>query len=62
LRQSGLLTLLREVSVAYRSLKTLVLEAAIITESGDENSSQHSEQRVRFYYAAPDRIRYERCG
>jgi hypothetical protein len=56
------LTLLGHVSDAYRSLKTLAIEATIITESGDENSSQRSEQRLRFFYAAPDRIRYERGG
>lgn len=56
------LTLLREVSDTYRGLKSLAVEAAIVTESGDENSSQRSEQRVRFFYAAPDRIRYEPCG
>src|SRR5215472_9064474 len=53
------LTLLREVSDAYRSLRSLSVEASILTESGDENFSQHSEQRVHFLYAAPDRIRYE---
>jgi len=56
------LTLLREVSDAYRSLRSLSVEASILTESGDENFSQHSEQRVHFLYAAPDRIRYERFG
>jgi len=56
------LALLRGVSDAYRSLKNLAVEATILTESGDENSNQRSEQRVRFFYAAPDRIRYEPCG
>jgi hypothetical protein len=56
------LTLLREVSDAYRSLRSLSVEASILTKSGDENFSQHSEQRVHFLYAAPDRIRYERFG
>ena len=56
------LTLLQEVSDTYRGLKNLAVEAAIVTESGDENSSQRSEHRVRFFYAAPDRIRYEPCG
>ncbi|MGO9258294.1 MAG: LolA family protein [Bryobacteraceae bacterium] len=55
-------TLLREVSEAYRSLKSLALEAALIDESGDENTNQRSERRVRFFYAAPNRIRYEPCG
>lgn len=56
------LTLLRDVSDAYRNLKNLAVEAAILTESGDENSSQRSEHRVRFFYAAQNRIRYEPCG
>ena len=56
------LTLLREVSDAYRSLRSLSVEASILTESGDENFSQHSDQRVHFLNAAPDRIRYERFG
>jgi len=56
------LTLLRDVSDAYRRLESLAVEAAILTESGDENSSQRGEQRVRFFYAAPDRMRYEPCG
>jgi hypothetical protein len=56
------LTLLRDVSDAYRSLKTLAVEAAILTESGDENSSQRSERRVRFFYAGQDRMRCEPCG
>jgi hypothetical protein len=53
------LTLLRDVSDAYRALQSLSVEATISTDSGDENSSQQSEQRVRFFYAAPDQIRYE---
>jgi len=53
------LTLLREVSEAYRSLQTLALEASFIDESGDEDSSNRSERRVRFFYAAPNRFRYE---
>jgi hypothetical protein len=56
------LTLLREVSEAYRGLQSLELEAALIQESGDENASQRSERRVRFFYAAPNRFRYEPCG
>ncbi len=54
--------LLREVSGAYRKLKFLALEAAIVNESGDENTNQRSEHRVRFFYSAADRMRYERCG
>jgi outer membrane lipoprotein-sorting protein len=56
------LTLLGHVSNAYRSLKNLAIEATIITESGDENSNQRNEQLVRFFYATPDCIRYERGG
>jgi hypothetical protein len=56
------MTLLREVSDAYRSLKSLAVEATILTESGDEDSSQRTESRVRFFYSAPDRIRYEQPG
>lgn len=56
------LTLLREVSEAYRSLKYLAIEVALLTESGDENSSHRREDRVRFFYSAPDRFRYEPCG
>ena len=56
------LTLLREVSEAYRSLQTLAVEATLVSESGDEDSNQRGEQRVRFIYAAPDRIRYESGG
>src|SRR5262249_34426078 len=56
------MAVLRDVSDAYRGLKTLEIEASIVVESGDEHSSQRSEQRVRFFYAAPERVRYERCG
>jgi hypothetical protein len=56
------LTLLRDVSDAYRNLRSLAVEAVIANESGDENSNQRNEQRVRFFYEAPDRFRYEPCG
>jgi hypothetical protein len=56
------LTLLHEVAETYRNLKSLTLQAAIVTESGDETASQRGEQRVRFFYSAPDRIRFEPCG
>src|SRR5690349_21294555 len=56
------LTLLRRVSEAYRSLASLAVQASIVTESGDEDNNQRSTQRVDFYYAAPDRIRYEPRG
>jgi hypothetical protein len=54
------LTILGEVSDAYHSLKNLAVEAAILAESGDEKFCQSSEQRVCFYYAALDRIRYQK--
>ncbi|MCZ2149758.1 MAG: hypothetical protein LC126_18515 [Bryobacterales bacterium] len=54
--------LLREVSSAYRGLKSLAVEAVMVTESGDEDLRRREEQRVRFFYKAPDRIRYEPCG
>jgi len=56
------LALLGEVSEAYGGLETLAVEAALISESGDENANQRSESRVRYFYAAPDRVRYEPCG
>lgn len=56
------LKLLRDVSDAYQALKSLSVEATILIESGDENFSAHSEQRVHFLYAAPDHIRYEKFG
>jgi hypothetical protein len=40
------LTLLHEVSEAYRNLRTLELEAVLIHESGDEYDNQHGERRV----------------
>lgn len=54
--------LLREVSSAYRELKSLAIEAVLVTESGDEDFRRREEQRVRFSYEAPDRMRYEPCG
>jgi hypothetical protein len=56
------LTLLREVSEAYGRLQSLAIEATLVSESGDEDSNQRGEQRVRFFYAAPGRIRYESGG
>jgi hypothetical protein len=56
------LALLRDVSDSYRALTTLAVEAAVVTESGDENSNSRNEQRVRFLYAAPNRVRYEPLG
>lgn len=56
------LSLLNHVSDAYRKLRSLSIEATVTRESGDENDNQRSEQRARFLYAAPDRIRYEPLG
>ncbi len=56
------LALLRDVSESYRALTTLAVEVSVIAESGDENSSSRNEQRVRFLYAAPNRVRYEPLG
>jgi outer membrane lipoprotein-sorting protein len=56
------IALLRDVSDAYRALTTLAVEASVVTESGDENSNSRSEHRVRFLYAAPDRVRYKPLG
>ena len=53
------LELLRNVSAAYRAITTLKVEAVNISESGDEDGSSRSEQRVHFFYGAPNRIRYE---
>lgn len=55
-------TLLNQVSDAYRKLRTLAVEATLINESGDDDSNQRSEHRVRFFYAAPDRIKFESLG
>jgi outer membrane lipoprotein-sorting protein len=56
------LEILREVSDAYRRLRTLSLSAIQLTESGDENASTSSRMRMRFLYASPDRIRFEQLG
>src|SRR5580704_1728963 len=56
------IALLKEVSSAYHRVKTLAVEAAILTESGDENNRHQNEQRVRCFYAQPNLIRYEPCG
>jgi outer membrane lipoprotein-sorting protein len=54
--------LLRNVSAAYRAITTLKIEAVLVNESGDEDASSRSEQRVQFAYGAPDRMRYEAGG
>jgi hypothetical protein len=56
------LQVLREVSDAYRRLRTLSVSAVHLTESGDENCSNSSRMRMRFLYAAPDKIRFEQLG
>jgi outer membrane lipoprotein-sorting protein len=53
------LGLLDVVSEAYRSLQTLEAEAIATDESSDEGRLNHSEQRVRFAYAAPNLVRME---
>ena len=56
------LKVLREVSDAYRRLKTLSVSAIHLIESGDENSSTSSRMRMRFLFASPDKIRFEQLG
>lgn len=56
------LDLLRNVSETYRSVKSLDVDALSVVESGDENSNSRAQQRIRFAYAAPDRMRYEPRG
>lgn len=56
------LELLRNVSNTYRAMATFEVEAININESGDENASSRSEQRVHFFYSAPNRVRYEPYG
>jgi outer membrane lipoprotein-sorting protein len=51
--------LLRKVSDAYRAITTLQVEAVNTSESGNEDGSSRSEQRVRFFYSAPNRVRYD---
>ena len=54
--------LLSHVSDSYRKLRALTAEATLVTESGDDDSNQRSQRRVRFYYLAPDRVRFEQLG
>jgi hypothetical protein len=54
--------LLSQVSEVYRNLRSLAAEATLISESGDEYSSQRNERRVQFFYVAPDRMRFESLG
>jgi outer membrane lipoprotein-sorting protein len=56
------IALLNQVSDAYSRISTLSIEATVINESGDEDENQRSEHRIRFLYAAPDRVRYEPLG
>jgi hypothetical protein len=53
------LGLLEVVSEAYRSLQTFEAEALATDESSDEGCLNHSEQRVRFAYSAPNLVRIE---
>ena len=55
-------TLLNQVSDAYRKLRSLTADATLVRESGDDDSNQRSQQRVRFFYSAPDRVRFESLG
>lgn len=41
------LALLRDVSSAYRNLRTLQVDATLISEWGDEDWTQRGESRVR---------------
>jgi outer membrane lipoprotein-sorting protein len=54
--------LLLHVSQTYRNLDSLAIDAWIVTESGDEDSSHLSRRRATFRYARPDRFRYEQGG
>jgi outer membrane lipoprotein-sorting protein len=54
--------ILAEVSDAYRRLRTLSVTATHLIECGDDNSGTSSHTRMRFLYAAPDRIRFEQLG
>ena len=39
------------MSVTYRAIRTLEVDAANIAESGDEDDSSRTERRVRFCYS-----------
>jgi outer membrane lipoprotein-sorting protein len=54
--------LLESVAEAYRNLKTLQGHALSIGCTEDEGTSQRSEARLQFFYAAPARIRIEQPG
>jgi len=56
------ITLLHNAAATYRDLRTLTIEATLIHESGDENANNRSEQRARFWYAAPRQMRFETGG
>jgi len=56
------IALLNQVSDAYSKVRTLTIAAIVVSESGDEDDNQRNEHRVRFLYAAPDRVRYEPQG
>ena len=54
--------LLDSVAAAYGALETLQGEALAISQSEEEGWSQRTEARLKFYYAAPGRIRVEQPG
>jgi hypothetical protein len=54
--------LLDSVAAAYVRLETLQGEALSIGQTEEEGWSQRTEARLKFYYAAPGRIRVEQPG
>jgi outer membrane lipoprotein-sorting protein len=54
--------LLDSVAAAYGALRTLQGEALSISLAEEEGWSQRTETRLKFFYAAPDRIRVEQPG
>jgi outer membrane lipoprotein-sorting protein len=53
---------LQATAALYQQLPHLTAELRFTTESGDEHSLTRTEERVRAWYAAPDRIRIEQGG
>jgi len=54
--------LLDSVAAAYGELESLQGEALSIGQTEEEGWSQRTEARLKFYYAAPGRIRVEQPG
>jgi hypothetical protein len=54
--------LLETVAETYASLKSLAVEILITNESGDDGVFNHSEQRARAFFVAPDKLRIEQGG